>query len=140
MNETEMMSYLKILETSPEVICTLQLLHVLESTGAPLWFNNGLTEYKWANNDEFIQAEGWVGHDGRWGSGPKRFPMEVCVELPEDQVREFAEEKELRRTVNRLTPEIQNVFTKILIEAKRWDDICVSLDLFSVSKGGSETI
>jgi hypothetical protein len=65
-----------------ERICTLQLLHVLESTGDPLWFNNAITEYKGANDAQYIVPEGWVGHDGRWTGGGDRFPNEFCVYMP----------------------------------------------------------
>src|SRR5277367_89444 len=57
-----------------EEICTLQLLHVLESTKEPFWFNNGIVEFKGANDDKYIVPTGWVGHEGRWRGGGKRFP------------------------------------------------------------------
>lgn len=69
--------------TDIEQICTLQLLHVLESTGEPLWFNNAITEFKGANDVGYIVAEGWVGHNGRWHYGGTRFPSEFCVKMPE---------------------------------------------------------
>ena len=66
-----------------EQICTLQLLHVLESTGEPLWFNNALTVYKGANDDTYIDADGWVGHDGHWhGGGSEDIPSQLCVDMP----------------------------------------------------------
>lgn len=60
-----------------EEICTLQLLHVLESTEEPFWFNHAIVEFKEANNAAYIIPEGWVGHDGRWHSGGQRFPNGV---------------------------------------------------------------
>lgn len=66
-----------------EQICTLQLLHVLESTGEPLWFNNALTVYKGADDDVYIDADGWVGHDGHWhGGGSEDIPNQLCVDMP----------------------------------------------------------
>ena len=123
-------NYLRLLKTPPEVICTLQLLHVLESTGEPLWFNNGLTEYKWANDDRFIEAEGWVGHDGHWGEGPARFPMEKCIESPPNQGVQ-------NKAVNRPTLEMKKVFKEIVKEARMWDEICENHGLFEVAKGVS---
>jgi len=66
-----------------EEICTLQLLHVLESTKEPFWFNNGIVEFKGANDDKYIVPTGWVGHEGRWRGGGKRFPNELCISMPE---------------------------------------------------------
>jgi hypothetical protein len=65
-----------------EEICTLQILHVLESTGEPLWFNNAIIESKAANDAQYIVAEGWVGHNGRWHPGGTRFRNEFCVNMP----------------------------------------------------------
>src|SRR2546430_1729783 len=65
-----------------EEICTLQLLHILESTGEPLWFNNAITEYKGADDAQYIVPEGWVPHDGRWHGGGSRFPNEFCISMP----------------------------------------------------------
>lgn len=66
-----------------EQICTLQLLHVLESTGEPLWFNNALTVFKGANDDMYIDADGWVGHDGQWHVGGSiDIPNQLCVDMP----------------------------------------------------------
>jgi hypothetical protein len=70
-------------ETEREEICTLQLLHVLESTKEPFWFNNGIVEFKGANDDKYIVPTGWVGHEGRWSGGGKRFPNELCISMPE---------------------------------------------------------
>ena len=68
MTEDERISYLKTMEHAEEIICTLQILHILESTESPLWFNNGLTEYKGTNNDHFLHAEGRLG-GSRWTLG-----------------------------------------------------------------------
>ena len=68
-----------------EQICTLQLLHTLESTGEPLWFNNAITEWKTVNDDQYIVPEGWVPHGGRWHGGGHRFDNEFCVDMPETE-------------------------------------------------------
>ena len=72
-------------QTDKERICTLQLLHVLESTSMPMWFNNAITEYKGANDAQYIVPEAWVPHNGRWGGGGSRFPNEFCVMMPENE-------------------------------------------------------
>src|SRR6202035_1080236 len=46
LSEEERRSYLDKLQNSQEIVCTLQILHILESSGLPFWFNNGLTEHK----------------------------------------------------------------------------------------------
>ena len=137
MTEKERVRYLDKLRLSPEVICTLQLLHVLESTGEPMWFNNGLIEYKWADDDQFIEAEGWVGHDGHWGAGPARFPMEKCIESPPNQGNSPSTGGVQIKAVNRPTPEMKKVFEEIVKEARRWDEICENHGLFKVEKGVS---
>jgi len=71
--------------TDNERVCTLQLLHVLESTGEPMWFNNAITEYKGAHDANYIVPEAWVPHNGRWGGGATRFPNEFCVRMPESE-------------------------------------------------------
>ena len=134
MTEEELETYLKLVNISPEVICTLQLLHVLESTGEPLWFNNGLTENKWANDDQFIEVEGWVGHDGHWGEGPSRLPMERCIESPLNQGDSRIAGDIHNNAVNRPSPEMKKVFKEIVKEAKRWDEICENYGLFEVAK------
>jgi hypothetical protein len=140
MNKKEVAAYLERLKTSPEVVCTLQLLHVLESTGEPMWFNNGLIEYKWANDDQFIDAEGWVGHDGHWGEGPARFPMEKCVESPSKQGDDRIAWDAQNKTVNRPTSEMKKIFKEIVKEAKRWDEICENHELFEIAKGVSTSV
>ena len=71
--------------TDRERICTLQLLHVLESTNQPMWFNNAITEYKGANDANYIVPQGWIPHNGRWHGGGSRFPNEFCVTMPENE-------------------------------------------------------
>lgn len=84
-SEEDRLSYIRTLEDAQEVVCTLQLLHLLETNGLPLWFNNGLIEYKGANNDKYLHAEGCVGRDGKWFNGPPGYPSEMCVEPPEHE-------------------------------------------------------
>jgi Mannosyltransferase putative len=133
MNEQEKVSYLKGLEDAGEIICTLQLLHILESNGLPLWFNNGLVEYKGVSNDKFLRAEGWVGHDGHWFfDGPSRLPNEVCIEPTEGEYdRKLGDEKP-KAKVNRLSQEMSDTLQKLLSEAQRWDRRCVEANLFEV--------
>ena len=135
MTEEEHASYLKTVENSPEVVCTLNILHVLESTGQPLWFNNGLIEYKGANNDQFLQAEGWVGHDGHWGGGPTRFPNELCVEPKEGEFDRLLGDDKPRKSVNRLSPEMTETVQALIREARRWDNVCEEQGLFQIKKG-----
>jgi hypothetical protein len=69
-----------------EVICTLQILHVLESTEEPFWFNNGIMEFKGAHDDHYLVAEAWVPHEGKWVSAErteKKLPNMLCVQMPE---------------------------------------------------------
>ena len=97
-----------------EQICTLQLLHVLESTGKPLWFNTALTEYKGANDDNYIDPEGWVGHDGDWhGGGRTDIPSQLCVNMPEGQ--------EVR--VHRVDGELKWKLDSIIQLAKKYDSL-----------------
>lgn len=135
MTEEERVSYAKNLENAQEIVCTLQILHVLESTGQPLWFNNGLTEYKGANNDQFLHAEGWVAHDGHWGGGPTRFPNELCVEPKEGEFDRLLGDHRPRKSVQRFSPEMADTFQRIVQEARRWDNVCAELALFEVRKG-----
>jgi len=134
MNEDERLSYLVSLEDAQEIICTLQLLHVLESNGSPLWFNNGLAEYKGAFDDQFICAEGWVGHDGKWGSGPTRFPSEMCVEPRDGEFDTSMGDQRAKKMVNRFSKGTSDLISRILEEAKRWDRYCEEEGLVVIKK------
>jgi hypothetical protein len=134
MTEEEHVSYLKALERGQEIVCTLQILHVLESTGQPLWFNNGLTQYKGADNDQFIDAQGWVGHDGHWGGGPTRYPNEFCVEPKEGEFDRLLGDDRPRRSVNRFSPEMAETIQRLIQEARHWDNVCEELGLYHVKK------
>jgi hypothetical protein len=115
---------------SPEFVCTLQLLHVLESNGQPLWFNNGLVEFKEISNDRFLEVDGWVGHDGHWFIGPNRWPNEMCVEPDGRQ-----EDGNWRKiSINRMSLELADTYSAIIEEAKRWDERCEERGLFHVIK------
>lgn len=130
MGDDERRKYNEELEQSPEYICTLQLLHVLESNGLPLWFNNGLVEYKEVSNDRFLEVDGWVGHDGHWFWGPNKLPNEMCVEPDGKQ-----EDGSWRKIpTHRMSPEMADLYSAIIEEAKRWDEICEERGLFNVIK------
>ena len=135
MRDEDRISYEQKLEKADEMICTLQILHVLESSGMPLWFNNGLVEYKGESNDQFIRAEGWVGHDGRWGGGgPTRFPNELCIEQLEGEFDRILGDEKPRKTVNRFSPETARIIEGLIQEARRWDRRCEELGLYVVKK------
>lgn len=135
LTEEERNKYLESLEASQEVICTLQILHISESDGQPFWFNNGLTEHKGDNNDQFLHAEGWVGHDGHWGGGPTRFPNELCIEPVEGEFDRLLGDQKPKRFVNRISGSMAEIIQGLIQEAQRWDRICEELGLFHVRKG-----
>jgi len=134
MSEEERLSYLESQKDAQEIICTLQLLHLLESNGLPFWFNNGLTEFKGAEDDQFIHAEGWVGHDGKWGGGPTRFPAEMCVEPKESQSDISFGAERSGRSVHRFDEEMTDRINRIIAEAKRSDQIYEEQGLFVIKK------
>ena len=116
--------------THREHICTLQLLHVLESTQDPLWFNNAIVENKKAGNMEYIVAEGWVGHDGRWkGAVEARFRNEFCVEMPEGERDQVVG---LPDPVNRVEGELKKRLEKIVHLAEKYDEFMEEEELISI--------
>jgi hypothetical protein len=117
--------------TERELICTLQLLHTLESTGEPFWFNNAITEYKGAEDAHYIHAEGWIPHNGRWRGGPTRFPNEFCVEMPEGERDRLLG---LPEPVNRVEGELKWVMEHIVDEVGRFDGLMVTEGLISISQ------
>lgn len=135
MREEDLLTYRQKLEKAEEIICTLQILHVLESSGTPLWFNNGLVEYKGVSNDQFIRAEGWVGHDGHWTSGPTRFPNELCIEQLDGEFDRILGDQRPPKKVNRFSPEMAQTIEGLIKEAQRWDKRCEELGLYVVKKG-----
>jgi hypothetical protein len=135
LSEEERRSYLDELQNSQEIVCTLQILHALESNGLPFWFNNGLTEHKGDNNDQFLHAEGWVGHDGHWGGGPTRFPNELCIEPQEGEFDRLLGDQKPKRLVNRTSGAISETIGELILEAQRWDHRCEELGLIQVRKG-----
>ena len=128
MGEEERQKYTEELELSPEFVCTLQLLHVREDNGQPLWFNNALVEFKEVSNDEFLKVDGWVGHGGHWFWGPGRLPNEMCVEP--DGRQENGTQRKI--PINRVSPGMADTYRAIIAEAKRWDERCEELGLFHV--------
>lgn len=135
MGEEDLLAYRQKLEKAEEIICTLQILHVLESTGLPLWFNNGLVEYKGVSNDQFIRAEGWVGHDGHWTSGPTRFPNEMCIEQLDGEFDRILGDERQPEKVNRFSSEMAQTIEGLIKEAQHWDRRCEELGLYVVKKG-----
>src|SRR5271170_6650678 len=107
-----------------ETICTLQLLHVLESTDEPLWFNNGLIEYKKAEDDAYIVPEAWVGHGGEWHGGGKDFPNQFCVNMPGgDDV-----------PVTRVEGTFKWTLEQIIQQAENYDNLMESEGLVSIRR------
>lgn len=102
-----------------EQICTLQILHVLESTGEPLWFSNSITESKEANNVQYIVPEGWVGHNGRWQDGGRRFPNEFCVNMPEG---EWDRDMGSPEPVLRVGDTLRSQINRIIEEVSKYDE------------------
>lgn len=114
-----------------EEICTLQLLHVLESTGEPMWFNNAITEYKGTNDAHYLVAEGWIPHDGRWHGGGKRFPNEFCVEMPEgNRDRTLG----LPAPVNRVDGGLKARIDRGIQEIEKYDGMMEQEGLISISR------
>lgn len=105
-----------MLEGSQEIICTLQLLHVLESNNLPLCFNNGLVVFKGVSSNQFLLAEGWVGHDGHLICSA--LPNQLCVEVELDRILGYEEH---RRAVNRLSAGMADTFQRLVDEAQHWD-------------------
>jgi len=109
--------------TGHEEVCTLQLLHTLESTGEPLWFNNGLVEYKGAGDDRFLRAEGWVPQGGKWrayeGHG---FPNLFCVVMPTGE----------KRSVNRVGREMRQIVDRMVDVARRYDKMMEEAKLLAI--------
>ena len=74
-----------------------------------------------ANDDRFIEAEGRVGHDGHWGEGPARFPMEKCIESPPNQ-------GEQNKAVNDRPRDEESVQGNRKGSERVWDEICEITD------------
>ena len=119
-------------DDNPDIdqICTLQLLHVLESTGEPLWFNNAITEFKGANDAHYMVAEGWVGHDGRWHGGGTRFPNEFCINMP---VGERDRTAGVPERVLRVEGVLKWRIEKIVLEVMKYDILMQHEKLINIS-------
>jgi Mannosyltransferase putative len=113
-----------------EEICTLQLLHVLESTKEPFWFNNAIIEFKGANNAEYIVPEGWIPHDGRWHGGGHRFPNEFCVEMPEGERDKLLG---LTEPVRRVEGDLKWRLEKMIETVRRYDGLLETEELVRIS-------
>jgi hypothetical protein len=114
-----------------ETICTLQLLHTLESTGEPFWFNNAITEYKGAHDAHYLQAQGWIPQGGRWHGGGHRFPNEFCVDMPEgDRDRTLG----LPEPVHRVEGELKWVTDHNVQEVEKYDGMMETQGLIKISR------
>ena len=112
-----------------EQICSLQLLHLLESTGEPLWFNNAITEFKGANDVHYIVAEGWIGHNARWHGGATRFRNEFCAIMPQgERDRTMA----LPEPVIRVQGALKQQIERIVQEAAKYDVLMMEAKLISI--------
>lgn len=118
-----------------EEICTLQLLHVLESTGEPLWFNNAITEYKGADDAQYIVPEGWVPHHGRWHGGGIRFPNEFCVTMPEGSRDKLLG---LPESVHRVEGDLKWRLDKILEVVAQYDETMEREELIKINRNGDQ--
>jgi hypothetical protein len=118
-----------------EQICTLQLLHTLESTGEPLWFNNGLVEFKGAENDVYLRVEGWVPHGGKWRlcSEERMIPNLLCVVMPAGE-KGFIEAGE----VNRVESELRGRVERMIEVARRYDRMMEEAGLVSIQKSAGK--
>src|SRR5271170_1537259 len=115
-----------------EQVCTLQLLHVLESTQEPLWFNGALVRNKEAGNAEYIVPEGWVGHDGHWAHSRRpTFGNEFCVKMPEDSRDRMLG---LWEPVNRVEGEFKERLERIVRLAQRYDGLMEEEGLISIAR------
>lgn len=114
-----------------EEVCTLQLLHTLESTGEPLWFNNAITEYKGADDAQYIVPEGWVPHEGRWHGGGSRFPNEFCVSMPETSRDHLLG---LPEPVHRVEGDLKWRLERILEVVARYDELMEREELIKINR------
>jgi len=96
--------------TGKEMICTSNLLHIIESTGEPFWFNSGIMEFKWHNNMVYLDAEGYVGHNGWWEQRETKYDQS-CVSMPNGE-----------EMVTRVSEEIKRRIDEMIELAKTYDD------------------
>jgi Mannosyltransferase putative len=114
-----------------EEICTLQLLHMLESTGQPFWFNNAIVEDKGANDARYIVPSGWVGHDGRWRGGGTRFANELCVIMPESWSDHLLSQPE---PVHRVEGILKWRLERIIQQVGEYDNLMEREGLLTISR------
>jgi Mannosyltransferase putative len=114
-----------------EHICTLQLLHVLESTSQPLWLNNAITEYKGADDAQYLVPDGWVPHNGRWQGGGRRFPNELCVRMPETDRDVLLG---LTDKVNRVEGEMKFLWGRMIEEVTLLDGVMEEAKLVEIHR------
>jgi hypothetical protein len=110
-----------------EHICTSRLLHILESTKEPLWFNSGLSEFKWYNNDKYLLPDGWVGHDAEWYKDPAATLLDqYCMQVPEGPLGVY-------QPVTRVEGEMKAKLERMIQLAKTYDDLMVHAGLIKIA-------
>jgi Mannosyltransferase putative len=117
--------------TVVELVCTLQILHTLESTEEPFWFNNGIIEWKGANDDHYLVTDAWVPHEGRWDSAKDteaKFPHMWCVQMPEAGGNKPPE------PIRKIEGALKGRFDKIIKEAKKYDGLMEKENLITISR------
>jgi Mannosyltransferase putative len=108
-------------------ICTSRLLHVLESTKEPFWFNSGLSVFKWNNDDKYLVPDGWVGHDGEWYKDTAATLLnQYCVQVPERPMQ-------VQEPINRVEGEIKELLEEMIQLAKTYDDLMVQAGLIKIA-------
>lgn len=107
--------------TGKETICTSNLLHVLESTGEPFWFNSGVMEFKWWNNAVYIDAQGWIGHNAQWYEGVTKY-SQSCALMPNGE-----------ELITRVEGEMKRRIQQAIELAKKYDALMTQAGLISIN-------
>ena len=110
-----------------EHVCTSRILHLLESTGEPFWFNSGLSEFKWHNDDKYSVPDGWVGHNAEWYKDPGATRLDqFCAQVPEGFLR-------LQDPVKRVEGALKRALEEMIQLAKTYDDLMVHAGLIKIA-------
>ena len=115
-----------------EFICTLNILHTLESDDfAPAWFNNGLLIEKHKHDREFIVVDGWVGAGGKWhGEGTAPFVAVRRVEGAEWCVFPKPGDKIHRKEDDKY--QISQMIADMVKIAKKWDNNALEAEVIKL--------
>ena len=114
-------------DAAKEHICTSRLLHLLESTREPFWFNSGLSEFKWNNDAKYLVPDGWVGHDAEWYKDPGATLLnQYCVQVPEWPL---GHQEPIRRVVGELKKRLEEMIQL----AKIYDSLMVDAGLIHIA-------